>query len=61
MQLKIGDWLRKYLDKTLRGNETSTMTYPPPIAKTIGFELVEIGQASATLTMQTDRPRDICT
>ena len=54
MQLKIGDWLRKYLDKTLRGNETTTVTYPPPIAKTIGFELVEIGQASATLTMHTD-------
>jgi uncharacterized protein (TIGR00369 family) len=54
MQLKIGDWLRKYVDKTLSGNETTTMTYPPPIAKTIGFELVDIGQASATLKMQTD-------
>ena len=54
MRLKIGDWLRKYLDKTLSGNETTTMTYPPPIAKTIGFELVELGQASATLKMQTD-------
>ena len=52
MQLKIGDWLRKYLDKSLTRNETTTMTYPPPIAKTIGFELVELGQASATLKMQ---------
>src|SRR5260370_31598006 len=35
-------------------NETTTMSYPPPIAQTIGFELIEIGQASATLKMQTD-------
>jgi uncharacterized protein (TIGR00369 family) len=54
MQLKIGDWLRKYVDKTLTGNETTTMSYPPPIAKTIGFELVAIGQASATIKMRTD-------
>lgn len=54
MQLKIGDWLRKYVDKTLTGSETTTMLYPPAIAKTIGFELVEIGPACATLKMQTD-------
>jgi uncharacterized protein (TIGR00369 family) len=54
VQLKIGEWLRKYLDRTLAENETTTMSYPPPIAKTIGFELIEIGQASATLKMQTD-------
>lgn len=54
MQLKIGEWLRKYLDRTLKENETTTMSYPPPIAKTIGFELVDVGQASATLKLQTD-------
>ncbi|HEV2963958.1 MAG TPA: PaaI family thioesterase [Candidatus Angelobacter sp.] len=54
MQLKIGEWLKKYLSKTLREDETTTMLYPPAIAKTIGFELIEIGQASATLKMQTD-------
>jgi uncharacterized protein (TIGR00369 family) len=54
MQLKIGDWLRKYVDKTLAGSETTTISYPPPIAKTIGFELLEIGPACATLKMQTD-------
>ena len=54
MQLKIGDWLRKYLDKTLGENDTTAMVYPPPIARTIGFELVEIGQAAATLRLQTD-------
>jgi uncharacterized protein (TIGR00369 family) len=30
------------------------MSYPPPIARTIGFELVDVGKASATLKMQTD-------
>jgi uncharacterized protein (TIGR00369 family) len=54
MQLKIGEWLRKYLDRTLKKNETTTMSYPPPIAKTIGFELVDVSQASATLKLQTD-------
>ena len=54
MQLTIGKWLRKYLDGTLTKEETTTMSYPPPIAKTIGFELVDLGQASATLTMRTD-------
>jgi uncharacterized protein (TIGR00369 family) len=54
MQLKIGEWLRKYLDRTLKENETTTMSYPPPIAKTIGLELVDVGQASATLKLQTD-------
>jgi hypothetical protein len=52
--LKIKEWLRKYLDWILAENETTTMSYPPPIAKTIGFELIEIGQASAALKMQTD-------
>ena len=54
MQLKIGDWLTKYVAGTLSENETTTVSYPPPIAKTIGFELVDIGQASAILKMQTD-------
>lgn len=54
MQLKIGEWLRKYLDRSLGENETTTMSYPPPIARTIGFELVELSQASAVLKMRTD-------
>jgi uncharacterized protein (TIGR00369 family) len=54
MQLTIVKWLRKYLDGTLTKEETTIMSYPPPIAKTIGFELVDLGQASATLTMRTD-------
>lgn len=54
MQLKIGVWLRKFVDKTLEEHDTTTMSYPPPIAKTIGFELVDIGHASAILQMKTD-------
>jgi uncharacterized protein (TIGR00369 family) len=54
MQLKIGDWLRKYLDRSVGEDETTTMVYPPPIAKTIGFELMELGPASATMGLRTD-------
>ena len=54
MQLTIRDWLRKYLNKTLPANESTTLSYPPPIAKTIGFELVAIGEASATVNLNTD-------
>ena len=54
VQLKIGEWLRKYLDRTLREDEKTNLSYPPPIARTIGFELVDIGQASAIFKMHTD-------
>ena len=33
------------------------MVYPPPIAKTLGFDLVSIGEATATLEMITDPVR----
>jgi uncharacterized protein (TIGR00369 family) len=54
MQLKIRDWLRKYLDQGLSANESTGMWYPPPIAKTIGFDLVDIGDASAIVNLNTD-------
>ena len=54
MQLKIGEWLKKYLDKTLRDDETTNIAYPPPIARTLGFELVGLGQVSAIFKMHTD-------
>ncbi len=54
MRIRIGEWLKKYLDKTLADDETTAMSYPPAIGKTIGFELAEIGQASATMKMRTD-------
>ena len=52
--MKIGDWLKKYLDKTLTAEDRTRMVYPPPIAKTLGFELVEIGNRTATIEMQMD-------
>lgn len=52
--MKIVEWLGKYLDNTLRDDETANMTYPPPIARTIGFELVGIGQTYAIFAMNTD-------
>jgi uncharacterized protein (TIGR00369 family) len=54
MELKMGEWLRKYVDGTLTKDETTNMSYPPPIAKTIGFDLVSVGEASATVKMRTD-------
>jgi uncharacterized protein (TIGR00369 family) len=52
--MKIGDWLKKYLDKTLTTEDRTIMVYPPPMAKTLGFDLVEIGDRTATIEMQTD-------
>jgi uncharacterized protein (TIGR00369 family) len=54
MKQNIGDWLRKYLNRTLTADDTTTMIYPPPIAKTLGFDLIELGEATATLEMKTD-------
>ena len=54
MQLRIGEWLRKYLDGSLTKEDTTPMSYPPPIARTIGFELVDIAQGAATIKMKTD-------
>src|SRR5712691_11057698 len=54
MRLKMGEWLKQYLDRALTADDTTQMSYPPPVAKTIGFELIDVGQASATLKMQTD-------
>jgi uncharacterized protein (TIGR00369 family) len=52
--MKIGDWLKKYVDKTLTAEDRTRMVYPPPVAKTLGFDLVEIGDRTATIEMQTD-------
>lgn len=51
--LPIREWLQKYLDKSLTPDDKTPLTYPPPIAKTLGFDLVEIGEATATLSMIT--------
>ena len=36
------------------GTEESRFRYPPPIAKTLGFNLVEVGPATATIEILTD-------
>jgi len=53
MKLKVGEWLSKYVNKTLNPEDQPVMVYPPPIAKTLGFDLVAIGEGTATMEMQT--------
>src|SRR5215470_2324523 len=36
------------------GSEESRFRYPPPIAKTLGLKLVEVGPATATIEILTD-------
>jgi uncharacterized protein (TIGR00369 family) len=36
------------------GAEVSRFRYPPPIGKTLGFNLVEVGKATATIELLTD-------
>ena len=52
--MKIIDWLRSYLDGSIDTNQKMRMEYPPAIARTLGFDLVAIGEATATLVMETD-------
>lgn len=54
MKLTIGAWLKKYVKKTLTSEDETAMIYPPPIAKTLGFDLIDLGEDYATLAMQTD-------
>jgi uncharacterized protein (TIGR00369 family) len=57
MMLTAGDWLRKYVDKTLATDDQSRLTYPSSIAQTLGLELTEIAPGQATLEMRTDTAR----
>src|ERR1044071_4188699 len=36
------------------GSAESRFNYPPPISKTIGFKLIEVGPATATIELLTD-------
>ena len=54
MQMKIGDYLRGYVDGTLPEGAETSMRYPPAISRTIGFDVVELGEASAVMEMTTD-------
>lgn len=53
-KLKVGEWLKKFLSNTLTPEDQTSMAYPPPIGKTLGFNLVDLGERAATLEMETD-------
>lgn len=55
--MKIKDWLVKYVNKSLTKEDTVTMVYPPPVAKTLGFELIEVGDVYAVIEMEADPER----
>jgi len=57
MQLSILDYLRKHIDGTLTPDDASRMRYPPPIAATLGFNLVSVALCEATIEMRTDPSR----
>lgn len=57
MHLSILEHLQKHVDGTLAPGESSRMAYPPPIASTLGFQLVAIEDGGATLEMRTDPSR----
>jgi uncharacterized protein (TIGR00369 family) len=57
MQLSILDYLRKHIDGTLTSDDTNRMQYPPPIARTLGFNLVDVASGEATIEMRTEPAR----
>src|SRR5580704_3649493 len=48
----------EYLREIIAGGGTSPhetpYKYPPPIALTLGFELIEVGEGTATIELKTD-------
>lgn len=52
--MKIKDWLIKYVNKTLTDADKVKMIYPPPVAKTLGFDLVEVDDGYAVIEMNID-------
>jgi uncharacterized protein (TIGR00369 family) len=57
MQLSILEYLRRYIDGSLTSDETARMQYPPPIALTLGFDLVTVEPGAAALEMHTEPSR----
>jgi uncharacterized protein (TIGR00369 family) len=53
MKLRIGEWLKKYVAKEVGPSDGTSMTFPPPIAKTLGFDLVAVGDGTVTMEMIT--------
>ena len=54
MHMKIKDWLIRYVNKNLGPEEIAPMSFPPTIATTLGFELVEVGDAYAIIEIDVD-------
>lgn len=52
--MKIKDWLIKYVNKELSPEDIAPMAFPPPVAKTLGFELVEVGDTYAVIEIIVD-------
>jgi uncharacterized protein (TIGR00369 family) len=50
----ILDLLKQHVNGTLPEDARLPMSYPPPIAKTLGFKLVEIDAGKATIQLTTD-------
>jgi uncharacterized protein (TIGR00369 family) len=55
--MKIGAWLKKYANGTLTAEDKTSMIYPPPIARTLGFDLVDLGEGTATIGIEIDPAR----
>lgn len=52
--MKIAEWLTKYVNKQLKPDDVAPMLYPPAVANTLGFELIEVGEGTATIEIFTD-------
>lgn len=48
------EYLKKIVHDGGHSQEESRFNYPPSVAKTLGFNLVEVSSASATIEMHTD-------
>jgi uncharacterized protein (TIGR00369 family) len=46
------DYLRKFLSGTVGPTNKSPFTFPFPIMKTLGFKLIEVNEASASMEME---------
>jgi uncharacterized protein (TIGR00369 family) len=47
------DYLRKVLSGTLSATDQSPFNFPFPIMKTLGFRLIEVNEATASMEMET--------
>ncbi|QXI26048.1 PaaI family thioesterase [Pseudomonas vanderleydeniana] len=52
--LPVLDYLQRQLDSTLAADDATHMRYPTAISRLLGFRLVAIGEATATLELDAD-------